>query len=81
MTTNNSLVECVITWIVDNSKQEISAFVDSVETIPVQLEKWKRTAYSDQVILSLKDEGPGIEPLYCHDYLHSLAVNHRKAKC
>ncbi len=63
MTTNNSLVECVITWIVDKSKQEISAFADSVETISVQLEKWKRTAYSDQVILSLKDEGPGIEPL------------------
>ena len=64
MTTNNSLVECVITWIVDKSKQEMSAFAYSVETISVQQKKrnGKRTADSDQVIVSVKDEGPGIEP-------------------
>jgi hypothetical protein len=39
MTTNNSLDECVITWIIDKSKQEVSAFADSVETILVQLNK------------------------------------------
>jgi hypothetical protein len=59
---------------------KISAFTDTVDTISVQLEKWKRTAFSDQVILSLRDEGPRIEPVCCHDYLQSLAVNHRKAK-
>ncbi len=64
MTTNNSLDECRITWIIDKSKQEVSAFADSVETILVQLNKrkGKRTADSDQVIVSVKDEGPGIEP-------------------
>ena len=64
MTTNNSLDECGIIWIVNKSKQEISAFAYSVETILVQLNKrkGKRTADSDQVIVSVKDEGPGIEP-------------------
>ena len=43
MTTNNSLVECGITWIVDKSKQEMSAFAYSVEKISVQLkEKGKK---------------------------------------
>ena len=53
-----------ITWIVDKSKQEMSAFAYSVETISVRLKKrkGKRTADSDQVIVSVKDEGPGIEP-------------------
>ena len=41
---------------------KISAFADTVETISVQLEKWKRTAYSDQVILSLMDEVPILNP-------------------
>ncbi len=59
---------------------KISAFADTVDTISVQLEKWKRTAFSDQVILSLKDEGPRIEPLCCHDYLQSLAVQYRNAQ-
>ena len=64
MTTNNSIDECGITWIIDKSKQELSAFADSVETILVQVKKRKakRTADSDQVIVSGKDEGPGIEP-------------------
>jgi signal transduction histidine kinase len=64
MTTNNSVDECGITRIVDKSKQEMSAFAYSVETISVQLNKRKeeRTADSDQVIVSVKDEGPGIDP-------------------
>ena len=66
MTTNNSLDECGcgITGIIDKSKQEMSAFAYSVETIPMQLKKRKakRTADNDQVIVSVKDEGPGIEP-------------------
>lgn len=64
MTTNNSLDECGITWIIDKSKQEVSAFADSVETILVQLNKRKRkrTADSDQVIVSVKDDRIGIEP-------------------
>jgi signal transduction histidine kinase len=42
----------------------MSAFAYSVETISVQLKKrkGKRTADSDQVIVSVKDEGSGIEP-------------------
>ena len=64
MTTNNSLDECGIIWIVNKSKQEIYAFAYSVETISVQVKKrkGKRTADSDQVIVSVKDEGLGIEP-------------------
>ncbi len=64
MTTNNSLDECGIIWILNKSKQEMSAFAYSVETISMQLKKrkGKRTADSDQVIVTLKDEGPGIEP-------------------
>lgn len=64
MTTNNSLHECGITWIIDKSKQEVSAFADSVETKLVQLNKRKRkrTVDSDQVIVSVKDERLGIEP-------------------
>ena len=82
MTTNNSLDECGIIWIVNKSKQEISAFAYSVETISVQVKKrkGKRTADSDQVIVSVKDGGPGGELTKCHDYLQSLAVNHRKAQ-
>ena len=64
MTTNNSLDECGIIWIVNKSTQQMSAFAYSVETISMQLKKrkGKRTADSDQVIVSVKDEGPGIEP-------------------
>ena len=64
MTTNNSLDKCGIIRIVNKSKQEPSAFAYSVETISVQLKKreGERTADSDQVIVSVKDEGPGIEP-------------------
>jgi signal transduction histidine kinase len=42
----------------------MSAFAYSVETTSVQLKKrkGKRTADSDQVIVRVKDEGPGIEP-------------------
>ena len=52
MTTNNSLDECGIIWIVNKSKQEISAFAYSVETISVQVKKrkGKRTADSDKVM-------------------------------
>ena len=64
MTTNNSLDECGIIWLLNKSKQEMSAFAYSVETISMQVKKRKgeRTADSDQVIVSVKDEGPGIEP-------------------
>ncbi len=64
MTTNNSRDECGIIWILNKTKQEMPAFAYSVETISVQVKKrkGKRTADSDQVIVSVKDEGPGIEP-------------------
>ena len=64
MTTNNSLDECGIIWIVNKSKQEMSAFAYSVEMISVQGKnrKGKRTADSNQVIVSVKYVGPGIEP-------------------
>ncbi len=64
MTTYNSLDECGITWIVDKRKQKMSAFAYRVETISMQLKKrkGKRTADSDQVTVSVKDDSPGVEP-------------------
>lgn len=48
--------------------------------VQLRKRKSKKIAVNNQVIVSIKDEGPGINASICQNYLQSLPVNQRKAQ-